>query len=43
MRLTDSAIRTARATERPIKLFDGNGLFLYVTPSGGRRWHFKYR
>lgn len=43
MRLTDSAIRAAQATDRPLKLFDGNGLFLLVTPSGSRRWHFKYR
>lgn len=27
MRLTDTAIRNAKTTERPIKLFDGNGLF----------------
>ena len=25
------------------KLFDGGGLFLLVTPSGGKHWHFKYR
>jgi len=24
-------------------MFDGGGLFLLVTPSGGKLWHFKYR
>jgi integrase len=40
--LTDKAIRTAKASERPRKLFDERGLFLVVTPAGGRWWRFKY-
>lgn len=31
--LSDTAIRKARAKEKPYKLFDGGGLFLLVTPS----------
>ncbi len=30
MKLTDTAIRNAKAGERPIKLFDGEGLYLLV-------------
>lgn len=43
MALTELEIRSARATEKPIKLFDGNGLYLFVQPNGGRWWRFKYR
>ncbi len=42
MRLTDNVIRNAGAGERPIKLFDGEGLYLLVNPSGTRGWRFKY-
>lgn len=41
--LTDSKVRTTKPTEKPQKLFDGGGLFLLVTPTGGRLWRFKYR
>jgi len=43
MPLTDTAIRNAKAEDKPRKLFDGGGLFLLVTPAGGRWWRFKYR
>jgi Arm DNA-binding domain len=43
MPLTDSAIRQAKPATRPVKLFDGRGLFLHVKPSGSRCWRFKYR
>ncbi len=33
--LTDLAIRAAKAVEKPSKLYDGKGLFLYVTPAAG--------
>jgi integrase len=42
MKLTDTAIRNSKAGERPIKLFDGEGLYLLVNPSGSRGWRFKY-
>lgn len=43
MALTELEIRSAKANEKPIKLFDGSGLYLLVQPSGGRWWRFKYR
>lgn len=41
--LTDLAIRKAKPATKPLKLFDGGGLYLYVTPAGGRLWRQKYR
>ena len=41
--LTDTKVRNAKPKEGAYKLFDGGGLFLLVTPSGGKLWHFKYR
>ena len=43
MPLTDTAIRNAKPGKKPIKLFDERGLFLLVTPAGGKWWRFKYR
>ena len=43
MPLTDVAIRNAKPAARPLKLFDGGGLFLLVTPKGSKWWRFKYR
>ena len=43
MPLTDTAIRNAKPTGKPFKLFDDRGLFLLVTPSGGKWWRIKYR
>jgi integrase len=40
--LTDIQIRNIKPTTKEIKLFDGGGLFLLVTPSGGKRWRMKY-
>jgi len=41
--LTDTKVRTTKPTEKPQKLFDGGGLFLLVTPTGGKLWRLKYR
>lgn len=43
IQLSDTKVRTAKPQESEYKLFDGGGLFLLVTPSGGKHWHFKYR
>jgi integrase len=43
MALTDTAIRSARPAAKPVKLFDGGGLYLEVAPSGGKWWRLKYR
>jgi integrase len=41
--LTETAIRAAKATEKPAKLFDSGGLYLLVNPQGSRLWRLKYR
>jgi integrase len=43
MPLTDKAVRNTKPGDRPIKLFDGGGLFLIVASAGGKWWRFKYR
>lgn len=43
MPLTDAAIRAAKPAEKPRKLFDGEGMYLEVSPSGGKWWRLKYR
>lgn len=43
MTLTDTAVRNAKPQGKPYKLFAGEGLFLLVTPKGGKWWRFKYR
>jgi hypothetical protein len=43
MALTDVAIRNAKAREKPFKLSDAGGLYLLVTPSGGKLWRLKFR
>ncbi|HEX2752817.1 MAG TPA: integrase arm-type DNA-binding domain-containing protein, partial [Alphaproteobacteria bacterium] len=43
MALTDIKVRSVKPTSKPTKLFDGGGLFLLVTPNGGKWWRFKYR
>jgi len=43
MPLTDTAIRNAKIAEKPLRLFDGNGLYLEVSPTGGKWWRLKYR
>lgn len=41
--LTDVVCKSAKATDKAVKLFDGGGLFLHVTPQGGKTWRLKYR
>lgn len=41
--LTDARCRTTKPGEKPIKLFDGNGLYLAISPAGGRVWRLSYR
>ena len=41
--LNDTKVRNAKAREKSYKLFDERGLFLLVTPPGGRLWRLKYR
>lgn len=41
--LSDVKVRNTKPQEKPVKLFDGGGLFLLITPSGGKLWYLKYR
>jgi integrase len=43
MPLTDTAIRTAKPSDKTQRLFDGGGLYLELSPKGGKWWRFKYR
>jgi len=43
MALTDTALRAAKPRGKPYKLFDERGLYIVVSPQGGRWWRFKYR
>jgi integrase len=43
MALSDTTIRQVKSGPKPRKLFDGGGLYLLVTPSGGKWWRLKYR
>lgn len=43
MALSDTAIRRVKVRDKARKLFDGHGLYLLVTPTGGKCWRLKYR
>ncbi|MCF7520457.1 integrase arm-type DNA-binding domain-containing protein [Neisseria sp. ZJ106] len=43
MPLNDRQIKNAKPADKPYKLADGGGLYLAVTPSGGKLWRLKYR
>jgi integrase len=43
MPLTDTALRSAKPRAKAFKLFDGGGLYLEVSPAGGKWWRWKYR
>ena len=43
MALSDAAIRRIRPGTKPIKITDEKGLYLLVTPSGGKWWRLDYR
>jgi integrase len=43
MSLTDTAIKNAKPCQKPVRMFDGGGLYLEIAPSGGKLWRLKYR
>ena len=43
MPLSDTKIRNAKACKTRLKLTDGNGLYLVVTPKGSKLWRYRYR
>ena len=42
MALTDMEIRRAKSAEKAYRLSDGGGMYLWVTPSGGKLWRWAY-
>ena len=43
MSLTDTQIKKAKTGDKPIKLFDADGLFLHLMPTGSKIWRLAYR
>jgi integrase len=43
MPLTDVAIRRAKPSDKAVRMFDGDGLYLELAPAGGKWWRLKYR
>lgn len=43
MSLNDVAVKNAKATGKVVRIFDGRGLYLEVSPTGDKWWRFKYR
>ncbi|MDR1037119.1 MAG: Arm DNA-binding domain-containing protein [Deltaproteobacteria bacterium] len=42
MALKDLEIKNLKPPEKPQKLYDGGGLFLYLAPSGLKSWRHEY-
>ena len=42
MALTDIPIKKAKTKEKPYRLSDGGGLYLSLTPAGGKLWRWGY-
>lgn len=40
--LTNTEVRNAKTTSKDLSLFDGDGLILFVRPSGSKAWRFRY-
>ena len=43
MPLTDTAIKAFKPKDKPYREFDGGGMYLEITPKGGKLWRLKYR
>lgn len=43
MPLTDAKIKNAKPKSKPYKLTDGFGMYIEVTPAGGKYWRYKFR
>jgi len=42
MALTDLQIQASKPLDRPQKLVDGDGMYLYISPSGTKSWRLDY-
>jgi integrase len=43
MPLTDAAARNAKPAAKTVRMFDRDGLYLEISPRGGKWWRLKYR
>lgn len=43
MGLTDKKVAAAKPKERPYRLWDGDGLYLYVSKTGAKSWRVNYK
>src|SRR5277367_3968954 len=43
MPLTDTLARNAKPAAKTVRMFDRDGLYLEVSPRGGKWWRLKYR
>jgi len=43
MPLTDTQLRNAKPSGKPQRFFDGGGLYVEISPAGGKLWRLKYR
>lgn len=43
MPLSDTAIRSAKPRLKPYRLSDSGGLYIEISPAGGKLWRLKYR
>lgn len=43
MPLTDTRLRALKPKDKPYKVTDERGLYVEVTPTGGKLWRFRYR
>jgi len=43
MAFTDTEIRKAKSKDKAYRMSDGGGLYLWLTPAGGKLWRWKYR
>ena len=41
--LTEKQVTSAKPADKPRCLFDGYGLCLLITPTGGKLWRYKYK
>jgi integrase len=41
--LSDTRCKQAKPRDKPYKMFDGHGLYLYVSTAGGKVWRMAYR
>src|ERR1700679_2813168 len=43
MALTDTEVRKSKPTAKAYRLSDSGGLYLWVTPAGGKLWRWGYK